>query len=98
MEIVEIISYYVNPGTHTLDVKFRLSDDSESEVRFDEIDLNEAEDFGYNLIVEDFEFYDEDEESISSDIDEDIDEQELLSFLNEYYLIYPDRLPLKDLY
>lgn len=97
MEIVEIISYYINHASSTLDVKFRLSDDSESEIRKDEVDLGEISDFGFNVITEDFEFYDEDDDEITG-INEEINEEELLSFLNEYYLIYPERLPLKELY
>jgi hypothetical protein len=46
----------------------------------------------------------EDEEEFDSDIFEDIfsdseiDEQEIISFLNEYYLIYNSRLPKSEIY
>ena len=100
MEIVEIISYYVNHSTDTIEVKFRLNEDSSDEIRIDEIELSESEDFGYVLIMEDLDFYDEDDEyDIDTDnLEEGVDEDELVSFLNEYYMIYPDRLPAKDLY
>jgi|LauGreDrversion4_2_1035121.scaffolds.fasta_scaffold468353_1 hypothetical protein len=100
MEIVEIISYFVNDSTDTIEIKFRLNEDDESELRFDEIELREAKEFGYQLVVEDLDFFtDEDEEDGLDDfIDEGIDEDELLSFINEYYMIYPERLPEKDLY
>jgi hypothetical protein len=100
MEIVEIISYFVNDSTDTIEIKFRLNEDDESELRFDEIELREAKEFGYQLVVEDLDFFtDEDEEDELGDfIDEGIDEDELLSFINEYYMIYPERLPEKDLY
>lgn len=98
MEIVEIISYYINFGTNTLDIKFRLAEDSESELRIDEIDLTEAEDFGYTLLTEGFGFFDEEDEGEDIEMEEEVDEDELMSFLNEYYLIYPDRIPLKELY
>jgi len=100
MEIVEIISYFVNDSTDTIEIKFRLNEDDESELRFDEIELREAKEFGYQLVVEDLDFFtDEDEEEGLDDfIDEGIDEDELLSFINEYYMIYPERLPEKDLY
>ncbi len=59
-----------------------------------------SKEFGYQLVVEDLDFFtDEDEEDELGDfIDEGIDEDELLSFINEYYMIYPERLPEKDLY
>jgi hypothetical protein len=100
MEIVEIISYFVNDSTETIEIKFRLNDDDESEMRFDEIELREAKEFGYQLVVEDLDFFtdEDDEEDVDDFIDDGIDEDELLSFINEYYMIYPERLPEKDLY
>lgn len=98
MEIIEIISYHVNNSDDTIEVKFRLSDDAESEIRVDEIPLSEADDFGFNLILEDFDFFNEDEENDNIIDANEVDEDELLSFLNEYYMVYPDKLPSKDLY
>lgn len=100
MEIVEIISYFVNDSTDTIEIKFRLNEDDESELRFDEIELREAKEFGYQLVVEDLDFFtdDDEEDGLDDFIDEGIDEDELLSFINEYYMIYPERLPEKDLY
>lgn len=98
MEIIELISYNVNYGKDTIEVKFRMNEDDEEEVRTDVINLSEADDFGYTIIYEDFGFYD-DEESDDDLFDEEdeVDEHELLNFLNEYYLIYQDRLPKKDI-
>lgn len=100
MEIIEILSYFINDSTDTIEIKFRLNEDDDSEIRFDEIDLREAKDFGYQLIVEDFDFFtdDDDEDDINNFVDESIDEDELLAFINEYYMIYPERLPEKDSY
>ena len=98
MEIIEIISYHVNNSDDTIEVKFRLSEDAESEIRVDEIPLSEADDFGFNLILEDFDFFNEDEENDNIIDTNEVDEDELLSFLNEYYMVYPDKLPSKDLY
>lgn len=98
MEIIEIISYHVNNSDDTIEVKFRLSEDAESEIRVDEIPLSEADDFGFNLILEDFDFFNEDEENDNIIDANEVDEDELLSFLNEYYMVYPDKLPSKDLY
>ena len=94
MEIIEIISYELNHTSDLLEVKFRMIEDSDDEIRFDKIEMKEADDFGYILILDDFGFYDdEDDEFLNYN---DIDENELLIFLNEYYMIYPDRLPEKE--
>ena len=45
MEIQEIVSYYIYEDSNTIEVSFRLSIDSEDEVRNDIINLNEAQDF-----------------------------------------------------
>jgi hypothetical protein len=96
MEIVEIISYFVNTPLDTIEVKFRLNEDSGDEIRIDEIQLKESDDFGYTLIMEDFGFYDDEDDDLLDE--EEVDEHELISFLNEYYMIYPERLPAKDLF
>lgn len=101
MEVQELIFYYLHEDTRTLEVNFRLSIDSEDEFRTDIIDLTEAESFGHNIISDDMgilnEFVDEDE------IDEDwgdvesVDEEALISFLNEYYVIFPEKIPKPEL-
>ena len=98
MEIVEIISYFVNHSTDTIDVRFRFNDDEEDEIRVDVIDLKESDDFGYTLIVEDFDLFMDDEDEDDNLLEDNVDEIELLAFLNEYYLIYPEKIPQKDLY
>ena len=98
MEIVEIISYFVNHSTDTIDVRFRFNNDEEDEIRVDVIDLKESDDFGYTLIVEDFDLFIDDEDEDNNLLEDNVDEIELLSFLNEYYLIYPEKIPQKDLY
>ena len=98
MEIVEIISYFINHSTDTIDVRFRFNNDEEDEIRVDVIDLKESDDFGYTLIVEDFDLFIDDEEEDNNLLEDNVDEIELLSFLNEYYLIYPEKIPQKDLY
>jgi hypothetical protein len=95
MEIIEIISYELNHTSDIVEVKFRMNEDSDDEIRTDKIEMKEADDFGYILILDDFGFYDEEEEDEFLNYN-DIDENELLSFLNEYYMIYPDRIPEKE--
>jgi hypothetical protein len=102
MEIKELESFYVNEASQTLDVTFRILSDSDDEIRTDQITLEEVRTFGYNINEKVDDFYDEEDEDdiyLFGDIDdEDLDEQEVISFLNEYYLIYPDNLPDAELY
>ena len=99
MEIAEIISYRVDLKSNILDVSFRLMEDDDETVREDRIDFSDAEEYGYDLLTEDIDvfegfFTDEDDyEEENYDDDAVLDEDELLSFLNEYYTINPKNLP-----
>ena len=103
MEIVEIISYSVNLKKNILDVSFRTMDDSDDVIREDKMDYSLAEEYGYELEEEDFDlFFDIDEEE---DFEEDLDinevlldEDQLMSFLNEYYTVNPKSIPKPDVY
>jgi hypothetical protein len=103
MEIVEIISYSVNLKKNILEVSFRTMDDSDDVIREDKMDYSLAEEYGYELEEEDFDlFFDIDEEE---DFEEDLDinevlldEDQLMSFLNEYYTVNPKSLPKPDVY
>lgn len=103
MEIKELVSYYINETSHMLEVTFRTLTDNEDEIRTDQIVLDEVETFGYNIlnnINEDF-YVDDDEEfeDMFDDFEEEeLDEDEIISFLNEYYLIYPKKLPEAQLF
>jgi hypothetical protein len=103
MEIKELVSYYLNDSSKTLDVTFRTTLDGEDEIREDKIDFDEITDFGYDFVSDITDNYrtllDEDYEE--DDYEEDeifIDDQEVTSFLNEYYLIYPTKLPNSELF
>ena len=76
-----------------------LSLDSEDEVRNDIINLEEAEDFGYNLIENNNDFFQFDDEDGEDEFDDfvDVDEDSLISFLNEYYIVNPDKLPKTEM-
>jgi hypothetical protein len=93
MEVIEVITYQINHLDDTITVQFRMNEDSNFESRYDTIELSESDDFGFNLINEGFDFFEDDEEEIEFD---DINEDELKTFLNEYYMIYPDRIPKID--
>lgn len=98
MEVQELIFYYVNKDRSSIEVQFRLDLDSDDEMRVDNINLNEAIDFGYDLLVEDFES-DEEEDEDSFWLDSpSIDEESLLSFLNEYYVVNPDKIPKTEFF
>ena len=101
MEIKELESFYINETSQTLDVTFRVLSDNDDEIRTDQIDLTETKTFGYNFSKDDADdLWDEDDEDYFDTYGEefDMDEEEMMSFLNEYYLIYPNRLPNTQLY
>ena len=98
MEIKEIVSYYIHEKSRTLEVSFTLITDSEDEVRNDISSISEAEDFGYKLIQDDFDIFEEEDFEIEDDEFESVDEEILMSYLNEYYVVNPDRLPSPELF
>ncbi len=104
MEIKELVTFYLNETEETLDVTFRLSIDGDDEIRTDQINLDVIKSFGYNLedlrtnnLLEMYNEDDDEDDDIFGDMFgndvEDFDSDEVKSFLNEYYLIFPDRLP-----
>jgi hypothetical protein len=97
MEIQELIFFYLHENTATIEVQFRLNIDSEEEIRTDFINLNEATDFGYDLILEDFGEPDDEEDEFYWLDSPSVDEDNLLSFLNEYYVINSDKIPKPEL-
>jgi len=101
MEIKELESCFINETSQTLDVTFRILSDNDDEIRTDQIDLGESKTFGYNFLKNDIDdlWGDEDDDFFGTyDEEFEMDEDEIISFLNEYYLIYPDRLPDTQLY
>ncbi len=99
MEILEITNYSVDFKSNILDVSFRTIDDADDVQRTDRIDYSLAEEYGYDLVSQDFDFFDEenddddDYEDFIDDKDAELDEEELIAFLNEYYLVNPSSLP-----
>jgi hypothetical protein len=98
MEIQELIFFYLHENTNTVEVQFRLNIDSDEEIRTDHIDLSEASEFGFELLVEDYDINDDEEEDEFYWLDSpSIDEDNLISFLNEYYIVHEDKLPKPEL-
>ena len=97
MEIIEIITFHINKIEEVLEVSFRTNSDSEEECREGKIPFTEIDDFGYNFHTEISEYSSSDE---YEDIDDDlfVDENEILSFLNEYYILFIDKLPKPELF
>ena len=95
MEIIEIISHYIDKTQNLINVEFKVLGDDDEVIREDVIEYTFFEEFGYD-VTKDFDIF----ESITEEIDEwedDYDyitnEYDLLSFLNEYYIVYPKKLP-----
>ena len=102
MEIKEIISYYLNGDTNIIEVSFRTIDDEEDVLRNDTIDYDIVEEYGFDLITESFDFFGDDDDDFENGIFEketiELDEDELIVFLNEYYMINPLQLPKNEFY
>jgi hypothetical protein len=102
MEIKEIISYYFNGDTNIMEVSFRTIEDEEDVLRNDTIDYTIVEEYGFDLVTESFDFFGDDDDDFGGGIYEEetieLDEDELLTFLNEYYMINPTQLPKSEFY
>ena len=98
MEIREIISYFVDKQKNILEVNFRTIEDDEDVQRVDTIDYTVIKEYGFDLEVESFDFFSSDDD-IEVEIDEvELDEDELINFLNEYYMVNPNILPKSDIF
>lgn len=94
MEINEVVSYFLNIDTNILEVSFRTIDDSDDVIRTDNIDFSLTEEYGFELVNENYDYIEDDDEVEDEIIDDvELDEDELLSFLNEYYTIHPECFP-----
>ena len=101
MEIKEIVSYFLNEDSNILEVSFRTIEDDEDVLRTDSIDYLLTEEYGFVLESDDFGFYDdefEEDDLFEEKTTIELDEDELVSFLNEYYTINPDSLPKTESY
>ena len=102
MEIKEIVSYFLNTNSNILEVSFRTIDDEDDVLRTDNnIDCSVTEEYGFVLESDEFGFYDDEfneEDLFVEDTKVELDEDELISFLNEYYEINPKSLPKPGFY
>jgi len=105
MKVKEIIDCYYGPTTESVEVSFRMKGDPETQMREAEFDLSIIKDYGYFVLESDYpeskEFlyeYEEDTDELVFDNEPDfneakIDKQELVNFINEYYMENPNSLP-----
>ena len=105
MEIKELFSFYINESSQTLDVTFRTLLDSDDEIRTSQTEFSEIKNFGYDVLlnkIDEFENLIDEDEIDYDDFDDLYDDEELedevISFLNEYYLINPKNLPPSDFF
>jgi hypothetical protein len=96
MEVAEILSHHIDKTQNLIIVEFKLFGDDDDMVREDFIEYTFFEEFGFdnrtdfeifNVVTEDIE-----DEWVDDEVDY-IDDESLISFLNEYYIIYPKKLP-----
>lgn len=96
MEVIEIISHYIDKNKNLINVEFRLSEDDEDFVREDMIEYTFFEEFGYDekSVFDLFEAFEDDTDEWDDDeYDYITNEDNIISFLNEYYVVYPKKLP-----
>ena len=100
MEIKEIVSYFLNSDSNILEVSFRTIDDEEDVLRTDNINYSIVSEYGFELETKSFNFFSEDfdEDLIVEENKIELDEDELITFLNEYYTINQDSIPKSELY
>jgi hypothetical protein len=69
-------------------------------MRTDSIDYSNVADYGFDLVSESFDFFGEEfeDDEILEEEKIELDEEELVMFLNEYYTINPDALPKSEFY
>lgn len=96
MEVREIISSFINKESNILKVEFRFLGDEG--VRSDVMEFEYVQEFGYDAgnIMGMFESMEEEDEWDDWGSDEEetyLDDETLISFLNEYYVVFPDRIP-----
>jgi hypothetical protein len=97
MEVIEVISQYIDKVQNLIIVEFRMFGDADDVTREDFIEYSFFEEFGFDN-SKDFDIFesileDENEDDWEDDVDYINDEDNLISFLNEYYVVYPKKIP-----
>lgn len=96
MEVIDILSHYIDKTQNLITVEFRLMGDDDEVVREDFIEYSYFEEFGFDK-NKNFEIFDtlieEYDEWVNNDVDYICDESLLINFLNEYYVVHPKKMP-----
>jgi hypothetical protein len=93
MEVAEIISHHIDKIQNIIIVEFKLFGDDDDIVREDFIEYSFFEEFGFDNNNTDLDFLTEEDEWVDDEVDYITNEESLISFLNEYYVVYPKKLP-----
>jgi hypothetical protein len=89
----------LNSDSNILEVSFRTIDDNDELLRTDSINYNLVEEYGFELETESFDFFSDDIDNDLENPDKiELDEDELISFLNEYYEMNSKSLPKAEFY
>jgi hypothetical protein len=99
MEVIEIISHYIDKHQNLINVEFKIMGDDDDMVREDIIEYSFFEEFGYDE-RKDFGIFEsvlEEDEWEDDDFDYVDNDETLISFLNEYYVVYPKKIPKAEL-
>ena len=103
MEIIEIISHYVDKQQNIINVEFRIFGDDDDVIREDIIEYTYFEEFGFDdkkdlHIFEEIMDEDDGDEWDDDDFDYIQNEDTLTAFLNEYYIVNSNKLPKPELF
>lgn len=101
MEIKEIVSYFLNSDSNILEVSFKTIDDDDEVLRTDNIDYTIVGEYGFDLETESFDFFSDEmdnNDEFKGKNSIELNEDELTSFLNEYYTINSNLLPRPKFY
>lgn len=98
MEIKEILTYFLNSESGILEVTFRTIEDNDEVLRNDSINYSVVEDYGFQLETETLDFFDDEFDDELTEEKIELDEEELVIFLNEYYTINEHLIPRPEFY
>mgnify|MGYP003336328956 CR=1 FL=1 len=91
MEVKELVDVFVHENL--IEVHFRMMNDDDDVIRVDEFEFGVFDDYGYPVLIDEQTIFEYDDENDSFDLDfldVDVNEQELISFMNEYYIVTGD--------
>jgi len=99
MEVIEIISHYIDKTQNLIIVEFKMLGDDDDMIREDFIEYSFYEEFGFDN-SKDFKIFEdvmEEDEWEDDQYDYINDDDNLLSFLNEYYVVFPKKIPKAEI-